>query len=167
MTDKIFKIKLRQLLANSSRQIQKGFALQITENLLHNYGLFTIQHNWGDFQLLTECLNYCKVANSDNISDLDKLMVYRQQISKHIPDSEDFSQTEASLALNAGTALEETLDFILDNDVNRLMDISTFSIDTVDFKNYELIEKSGQTEAESQKKIQDEYEYQLNLCIKA
>jgi hypothetical protein len=113
---------------------------------------------------MQDCLNYCKTCDNKNQNDIDRLLKYKEQIAQYIPDTENFPQLQASYALNAGTALEDTIDFILNHDETELLNISSYSTDTKDFKIQEESTITDQTNPDYALMMQDEYQYRLNLA---
>jgi len=164
MTDQEFNDQLKKLLSKISFENRRRFAFTITNRLMVDYQKFCIENEWGNFQLVQDCLNFCNTCDNKNQNHIDQLLNYKKQIAQHIPDTEDFPQIQTSYALNAGTAFEDTIDFIIKNDETKLLNISSYSTDTKDFKIQEEVTLTDQTNSKYLLMMQDEYQYQLNLA---
>lgn len=123
-------VNLKKLESTNSNN-QLAFAYLTCKRLYPNYVYFSKQFNFGDpgklkdnIELIYKILlkaSWLKSEIEDKIVSLDSL----------IPLPENFDTILASSAMDAGTGIEETSSFLLDNDFRRICDISTFATDTV------------------------------------
>lgn len=115
---------------------QAAFAASCAERLLPNYKKFSESEGWGDYGLLRQALDgiWLHLAQNANLNLKDLI----KKCDKVIPDTEDFETIYVSFALDAGNAIVETLLFIQDNEMSRIVDIASFCRDTVDMYIQEL-----------------------------
>jgi len=102
----------------------------ICERLLPDYKIFSECHNWGDWGLLGTALEESKRKLIDT-SLIKQLILSVEDI---IPDTDDYGDYDGSYALNAGAAVLELLEYLLDEDLTHILNISTYMFDTIDFK---------------------------------
>ena len=137
------------------------FAIEICHRLLPEYEKFYIKHEWGNYQFIVECLNYCQ-ENSNllkiNLQTIEELI---EKIDAVIPDTEDFGDLEGSFALNAGTAIESCLMFLKDRRDKHIINVASYMYDTIDFIVQEENENISTEERDSHPKILEERKWQL------
>ena len=85
------------------------------------------------------CNSQLYIAKQIDVSSLKEIL---PKIDKIIPDTEDFENS--SYALNAGTTVYETLEFLIDKDQKHILNIGTYLTDTIDFKIQEDGDLTGQ-----------------------
>jgi hypothetical protein len=89
--------------------------------------------NWGRPEILRRSLNEVWDSLERGISlSTDRIDALKQQCDQIIPDTEDFSSTYTSAALDAGTAVLATLECCRNGDPKHALDAASFCIDTVD-----------------------------------
>ena len=109
-----------------------AFAASCCERLLPNYEAFSSEMRWGSPGILRSGLDYVWRVLERKQVDHSEVQRLVQLCEKIIPDTEEFSSAYTSAALDAGTAVVETLRLLIDSTPQRLVDIATFSRDTVD-----------------------------------
>ncbi|RYE38216.1 MAG: DUF416 family protein, partial [Sphingobacteriales bacterium] len=67
----------------------------------------------------------------------DVLKAKLSDVASITPDTEDFGDYCGSYALNAASAVCETLELILEGNLEHVYNIGTYSTDTIDFKIHE------------------------------
>lgn len=124
--------KLKKELDAFSNLQKLAFAASCCERLLPNYAKFQNEENWGDFERLQETLNKIwKMVEKNRITNKEaKELEGKWELV--IPDTEDFDSSFTSAALDAATSIYELVMFCSDYSISRILDISTFSLDTVD-----------------------------------
>jgi uncharacterized protein YjaG (DUF416 family) len=85
-----------------------------------------------------------------------------------LPDTEDFTDVVTSFALDACTALMATIRFIVDKDVNRVLEVSDYAIDTVYAfiqlkENYDAFDPSSDIQTEHDSFMLQEKQRQISL----
>ena len=114
---------------------KKGILFSVVncERLLFNYVSFQKKNNWGDHRILQDSIDmiYQYLIN-ENVFDSDDFSKQLEMIDSATPHTEAFPGILTSFALDACTSIHGTLLFILDNDVERVMDIVSYAYDTVD-----------------------------------
>lgn len=119
--------KLEQL----DYKAQLTFAYLTCKRLYPNYVYFSKNYNFGN----TAPLNNSLIYICDVLLDSENENYVREHFSlieTNTPSPEKFHTVLASSALDACTAIMETLEFIIDKKFRRILDISTFATDSVD-----------------------------------
>lgn len=120
-------IKLKQL----DYKQQLAFAYLTCQRLYPNYVFFSKNYGFGNTDILYKCLEdiFSTLWDAGNEKKLHELI---DLVNTNTPSPEKFTTVLASSALDACTAITETLQFITDRKFSRIQDISTFATDTVD-----------------------------------
>jgi uncharacterized protein YjaG (DUF416 family) len=129
-----------KLLEKLDYRKQLTFAYLTCERLYPNYVFFSEKFSFGNSQVLRAAIDLI----SDFLLTLDfatvnEIEFHLNEIDINTPFPHNFETILASSALDACTAISETLDFMIDKSVSRLKDISTFATDTVDM----YVQESG------------------------
>jgi uncharacterized protein len=108
------------------------FALLCCERLFFNYTAFSKKYNWGTPSKLRDGIDYL-LKYFEN-KQFDKIEIERlmKEIYEITPDTENFSTILASFALRACGSIHESLSFLLDPDITKIVDVASFARDTVD-----------------------------------
>lgn len=114
-------------------QPQLQFAILICKKLFFDYQKFTEIEKWGDADLVMDAINICQKALGGPV-DIDEIKALIPEIDSITPDMDDFGRESGSYALNAATAVYETLEFIVDRDTSHIYNIGDYYTDTIDFK---------------------------------
>jgi uncharacterized protein YjaG (DUF416 family) len=88
------------------------------------------------------------------------------EVDKVIPDTEDFGDYSGSYALNASAAVLELLEYIIDRNQEHIINISTYSTDTIDFKLHESNQSLNESDLIHHPLLLQELERQLELTKK-
>ena len=136
-----FNILFQSKVNSLPREKQVDLAISVCKRLFPDYQQFHFENNWGNTDTLLDSIKICELnkANEINVQSVKDML---PNVNKIIPDTEDFENS--SYALNASSAVYETLEFILDNDTKHLVNIGTYLTDTVDFKIQEEAELTQQ-----------------------
>ena len=114
---------------NTSPDKQILLAIAVCKQLFFDYQKFTKENNWGNPDLLLDAIN---LAENFQASDEQKIKDLLPQIHDNCPDSEDFGN--ASYAINASSAIYETLQFLIDHNSEHIYNIGNCLTDSLDFK---------------------------------
>jgi uncharacterized protein YjaG (DUF416 family) len=109
-----------------------AFAAACCERLLPNYAAFAREVGWGEPATLRSAVDYVwsvLAGGTWNHGEIDRFI---KRCDAAIPDTEDFETILVSGALDAGTAVVQTLRALLDGDPKRIVDVASFCRDTVD-----------------------------------
>ena len=141
MNYKDFNKEFQSHINNLEYRKQYELAIAICKKLFPDYKDFYIENHWGNPDILIDAIELCELylQNKTDITDLKEML---PKIDSIIPDTGDFGN--ASYALNAGGAVYETLEFIIDRDQKHILNIGTYLTDTIDFKIQEYSELSEQ-----------------------
>jgi len=146
------------LLSNLNKM---NFAIEICHRLLPEYKKFQIKHEWGNYDLVSRCLNYCQ-ENSNlletNLLEVENLI---DALDLVIPDTEDYGDLEGSLALDVGLAIYYCLLFLKDRKEKYIFNIANCMYNTIDFKVQEENEKLSSEALDNHPRIIKERKWQL------
>ncbi|MBE8728116.1 DUF416 family protein [Flavobacterium hungaricum] len=140
------------------------FSIDICKRLIDDYVDFYIKYNWGNPNILNEAIKYCEETEFAKI-DRVKVKELIHKVEKITPDTEDFENIEVSYALNSACAVLELLEFIMGHDKIHVSNISSFIIDTIDFKIQEIESGLTNDEIEDHPKIVEERKRQIAFLI--
>ena len=112
---------------------QLQLAIDISKKLFFDYQKFSIENNWGDADLLMDAIQIAVKALNEN-ADESIVNGILPKIDLVSPDMDDFGTCDGSYALNASSAIYETLQFIIDKDQTHIYNIATYYTDTVDIR---------------------------------
>lgn len=138
------------------------FSIDICKRLIDDYVDFYIKYNWGNPNILNEAIKYCEETEFAKIDRVKELI---HKVEKITPDTEDFENIEVSYALNSACAVLELLKFIMGHDKIHVSNISSFIIDTIDFKIQEIESGLTNDEIEDHPKIVEERKRQITFLI--
>ena len=132
---------------------QLAFAYLTCERLYPNYMYFSDRYRFGNKKALRDAIDF--IYNNLLLRNFinNDVHFYLTSIDSNIPKPENFNTILASSALDACTTTLETLDFMLDKNTDRLIDISTFATDTIDMYIQDKYNLDFNTDAEFEKKI--------------
>jgi len=109
------------------------FATITCERLYPNYKYFQQQVGWGNHEILQEAiiLLYQPVVSGGdvNINEVNEAV---SQVDMITPDTDEFPGITTSFALDACTSIYSTLMFLLDRNIENIVDVATYARDTVD-----------------------------------
>lgn len=108
------------------------FAVLICEKLLPNYRQFSEKENWGDIEILEEAIVMLYQFLQDiDLNDAELDGIY-EKIIEVTPDVVRFEGDLASYALDACSAVSDSIEFLLSEDLSYLLNIASIARDTVD-----------------------------------
>ncbi|TBO42712.1 DUF416 family protein [Pedobacter kyonggii] len=162
MTQLEFIKLLEHKVTGSSPTVLIDFALDICERLQPEYTSFSENHNWGDANLLKECIEFCRVGKGTMVNHSD-IKFYLDKLDPNIPDMDDFGDFDSSYALNTSCVVCELLEYLSDKDKSHIFNISTYMTHTIDFKLSEADANLTNEELENHSDLIREWEYQLKL----
>lgn len=139
-----------------------SFGLDICERLLPDYVEFHDQFNWGDPEILKKSIQYIKDSVSEAV-DEEKVNQLLTGLEEVLPDTEDFTDPLGTYALNAGCAVFELLEYLIDPEIDHLLNISSVITDTLDFKLSELESDLNEEDLLKHPEMLKEWNYQLEL----
>jgi uncharacterized protein YjaG (DUF416 family) len=130
---KDFLKEIKNDVVKLSRTKRTLFSVVNCEKLLPNYVAFQEHNGWGNYHELQESIDitYQYLINSSLFKD-DDFFELLERMDNVTPHTEEFSGILTSFALDACTAIESTLRYILSDDVEYVMEVVTYAYDTVD-----------------------------------
>lgn len=150
-----YRIEIREALKNLSTEKLILFAMLCCERLYPNYFLFSEETGWGDNTVLIEGIDKIVEFLQSNELNENQIKQIQNKIDSITPSTEDFSTILVSFALDACTSVYETLDFLLDPNIDKIVDVAIFARDTVDMFIQEK-EMMDYTEPEFEIKIEND-----------
>lgn len=127
-----FRSDIAVLLTKLHKANAVFFCLLCCKRLFPHYIHFSNYHNWGNTSIIKEGIRFIQGYISTRNFDSVLLQQLIHQVDSIIPDTTIFGTIHTSLALDAGSAVYESLCFIEDSKESRLLDVSIFCIDSVD-----------------------------------
>lgn len=109
-----------------------ALALSCCERLIPNYVVFSHAVDWGRPEILRMAVDQVWASLHTGSYDLDKITGLIEECNQVVPDTNDFTHPYTSAALDAGTAVVATLECCLDGNSEHVMDVISFSRDTID-----------------------------------
>jgi hypothetical protein len=155
--------KLREL--DFTKQV--AFAYLTCERLYPNYVYFSDNYNFGNSRVLREAIDYLYRSLFESNPDKNKIHSLIKKVDKNTPDTEDHTTTFVSSALDACTAINEALDFLIDKEFSRIKDISTFATDTVNMYIQEKEALDFNKDKNFQKKIDSHPLMQKEIAVQS
>jgi len=114
---------------DSNKQIT--FAYLTCERLFPNYVYFSINYNYGNPDVLRRSIEYIGTNLFQDLTCKNEIQTFIKKVEKNTPEPGEFNTVLASSALDSCTAIMETLDFLIDKEFKRIIDVSTFAIETI------------------------------------
>lgn len=109
-----------------------AFASSCCERLLPNYSVFRSEVNWGNDAPLRQALDRLWALSSGAAVQPNEISNLTAQCEAVAPDAEDFDSLFTASAQDAVLAICSALDFVSTNDILKLVQCSSYAIDTVD-----------------------------------
>ena len=132
---------------------QRTFAYLTCERLYPNYAYFAKKYEFGNPKVLREAIQYLYGNLLDKIIDKIKLVSLSKSVEENIPQPADYDTILASSALDACTAIIESLSFWVDGQASSLENISTMATDTVAMYIHDTNNLDPNTDPNFQQKI--------------
>ncbi len=108
------------------------FAVLICEKLLPNYRQFNEKEEWGNIEILEEAIVMLYQFLQDiDLNDAELDGIY-EKIIEVTPDVGLFEGDLASYALDTCSAVSDSVEFLLSEDLSYLLNIASIARDTVD-----------------------------------
>jgi uncharacterized protein YjaG (DUF416 family) len=150
------------LLSKSKTETLIFFSIDICKRLIDDYIAFYNKCNWGNPEILKEAIKYCEETEFTQI-DRGKVKDFIHKVEKITPDTENFENIEVSYGLNAVCAVLDLLEFIMKQDKIYVSNISSYIIDTIDYKIQETESSLTNDELENHPKIVEERKRQITF----
>ncbi|MEM7110093.1 MAG: DUF416 family protein [Bacteroidota bacterium] len=132
------------------------FAYWVSKRLFHNYVFFHKTFSFGDVDAMLDALNLVNRYLSNESINVNEIQKAIDTIEENTPDTNDFDSISVSFALDACNSLTECLSYLVDKDLQHLVDIGIFSRDTIDMFIQEK-EDLNYSDDDFEQKIQNHY----------
>ena len=154
------KSRLKKL--DSKKQL--AFGVLCCERMLPNYSVFQRDTGYGDTISVRKALNFLwtHLQQTSSLGALDIKMAI-ELCESVIPDSEDFTSLYVTSAQDVCFAVCSLLDFLLENDVNKILQTAVYATDSIDLYVQE-IEGMDPNDPQLEQKILLHYLMQLELA---
>lgn len=133
---------LRSRLGCLSCEQQLTFGALCCERLIPNYLAFQNDTNWGDVTALRNSLDLVWKALGDHVIADGELSKAISSCEAVVPYSENFSSPFVTAAQDACFSICSLLDYLLKPDVDKIVQVATYSTDSVDLYIQELVHLS-------------------------
>ncbi|QRR00810.1 DUF416 family protein [Dyadobacter sandarakinus] len=128
-----FQIDIRTALGTLSKKGQLLFSAITCVHLYPNYEFFAKTFNWGSPQVIQQAIDEIFIIlKEDNPYSARQVQDLIDAVDLVIPDTEDFPDIACSQALDAGTAVSYTLEYIKSQDLESVVNVAVCARDTVD-----------------------------------
>lgn len=128
-----YRLEILGLLEPLPFQKQLIFGGLICEKLFSNYSFFSQNTSWGNSIVLQNAISiiYQNVYRNDLFTS-NEIQTIINEVELITPDTEDFESILVSFALDSCTSVLNTLNFIIDGDIDNIADVAIYARDTVD-----------------------------------
>ncbi len=133
---------------------QVAFAYLTCERLYPNYIYFSNNFGFGSPGVLRGAIDYLYLNLFETNPDKTKIDLLIKDVDNNTPDTEDFTTIFVSSALDACTAISDSLGFLVDKDFSKITYVSSYGFDTVDMYIQE-IENIEPTEKNFRQRVND------------
>lgn len=124
--------RVKDRLTKLDSQKQLVFGALCCERLLPNYEAFQLETGWGNYCTIRNALNFVwETLNSDTINPREVKYVL-DSCEALVPHSDNFTSIYVTSAQDACFAVCSLLDFITADNVDRIVDVVTLAIESVD-----------------------------------
>lgn len=129
----IFTEDIKKRLLPLSDKARILFAVLICERLYPNYVFFQNLVHWGNHDILQDAISVIRqYLFKDDLFSKEDIEDVMERIDLVTPDTEDFVGITTSFALDACTSIYGTLSYILDKNIDHVVDVASVALDTVD-----------------------------------
>jgi len=143
---------LRTRLIKLDSALQLAFGAVCCERLLPNYIAFQSDTGWGNVAPIRKALDFVWSSLESKSLDTQAVKSITESCESVAPDSEDFESLYVSSAQDACFAVCGLLDYLLENDVDKIVQAATYATDSVDLYVQE-IENMAPNDPELEQKI--------------
>lgn len=129
-----FIVKFNDQVSSLDYDRQLTLAIDVCKRLYFDYVDFLEKYQWGDKDVLLDAITIVEQSKTRDIpkSLIDEML---NQLDANTPDMDDFESDDVnSYALNACTAVYNSIQFIFDKQPKHIYDIGICLTDTIDFK---------------------------------
>lgn len=123
-------LKARLVKLDTTQQIT--FGVLVCERLLPNYTAFQHDTGWGDVAPIRKALDFVWSTLESKSIDTQTVKIITESCETVAPGSEGFKSLYVSFAQDACFAACNLMDYILKNDVDKIIQVATYAIDSVD-----------------------------------
>jgi uncharacterized protein YjaG (DUF416 family) len=128
----IFEEEIKRQLIPLTYEKKLLFALLTCEKLYPNYLYFESRSKWGNSNILLQAIELMyQSLFIRNLLDDEEVNLHINAVDLVTPDTEDFVDSSVSFALDACTAVYSSLKFMLNQDINHVVEVAIYARDTV------------------------------------
>lgn len=154
-------LKKRLIRLDSKRQL--AFGAVCCERLLPNYLAFQRDAGWGDIDPVRKALDCIWLSLSGQSPNSQVIKDISASCESAAPDSEDFASLYVTSAQDACFAVCSLLDYLLENDVDKIVQVAIYATDSVDLYVQE-IENMAPDDPDHERKILNHHLMQRELA---
>ena len=141
-----YKSEIKQNLITLSFSKKVNFALKISKDLVPDYIEFENSQKWGDSAILKRGIEILDDFIKTNEYDLGNVGNTITELKEVMPHTDDFGEIDGSLALNASSAIYESLTYLVFKQDNALLNIASYAYHSIETKLWELNPKLSESE---------------------
>jgi uncharacterized protein YjaG (DUF416 family) len=149
----VFNCKtLKERLKKLDRKLQLAFGATCCERLLPNYLAFVKDTGWGDIKPIRHALDLIWLHLEEktvNPQELNEMIALCESVA---PDSDNFQSLYSTSAQDACFAVCALLDYLVKNDIDRIIQVATYATDSVDLY-VQVIENMNPNSSDLEQKI--------------
>lgn len=128
-----FREEIKKEMLSVSDKGRVLFAVLVCEKLYPNYMRFQDLNNWGDHNVLKESISIMhQYLFKPELFKTDEIKELIERIDLITPNTEEFTDITTSFALDACNSIYDTLNYLVDKDIEHVVDVATYARDTVD-----------------------------------
>jgi uncharacterized protein YjaG (DUF416 family) len=129
----LYREEIKRMLTPLTNEQRLLFAVLTCERLYPNYIYFQNIFNWGDSKILLNAIGvvYQFLIKRD-LFEKHEIQELINEVDIITPNTEDFSEIFVSFALDACTSIYSSLNFILDHELEHIVDVAIYAHDTID-----------------------------------
>jgi len=157
-----YKSEIKQNLTTLSFGKKVDFALKTSADLIPDYIEFEKNRKWGDSTILQRGIEILNDYIKTNEFDLGFVVDTIAELDEVIPHTDDFGETDGTLALNAGAAMHESLAFLVYEQDDGLLDMASYAYHSIETKLWEKNPSLSESEIANHKTLVSEMTKVLN-----
>jgi uncharacterized protein YjaG (DUF416 family) len=123
---------LKNRLNNFSNKQQLAFGVLCCERLIPNYSAFQNEVGWGDISIVRGALDGVGASFDHKALNSQEIINAALLCESVAPNSENFSSLYVTSAQDTCFAICNLLDFLLESDTNKIVQVATYATDSVD-----------------------------------
>lgn len=126
------RVNLRNRLVKLDSERQIAFGAACCERLLPNYVAFQRDAAWGNFAAVRNALDYVWLFLNGQSFSMQEIKEITHLCESAAPNSDDFASLYVTAAQDACFSVCGLLDYLIQKDVDKIVQVATYATDSVD-----------------------------------